>query len=326
MRDFVYITSASYSGSTLLTFLLDTHSQVVSIGEMKGDAMDVEHYRCSCGAPIGRCPFWERLIARMRAAGTPFDPADVWTQAGFRIPDAPLASRVVRHRHRGRALELARDAFIVLSPACRRAFPRIVRTNEVFVEAATELTGRPIFVDASKDATRLKYLRRIPSFRTKVIYMVRDGRGVMRSFMKHYGASAQAGAREWAGAQREIACALRAVPASARLLLRYEDLCADPRGAMERVFRFIGVAPEPVSAFRSVEHHILGNAMRLDGRSEIRLDARWMEELGPAELQVFDRIAGAENRRLGYPRELPARRAAPGTAALASAERRDRAR
>ena len=62
MKDFIYITSASFSGSTLLTFLLNTHPEIATIGEMKGDSMDVERYRCSCGDPIGRCPFWQRLV------------------------------------------------------------------------------------------------------------------------------------------------------------------------------------------------------------------------------------------------------------------------
>jgi hypothetical protein len=299
--DFVYITSASFSGSTLLTFLLNSHPKIATIGEMKGDSMDVEKYRCSCGEPIGRCGFWQPLVARIRERGIAFDLSDVWTQSGFRIPGAPLANRIVRHRHRAWPLELCRDAFLAFSPACRRAFERIVRTNEVFVQAVTELTGRPIFVDASKDAIRLKYLRRIESFRTKVIYMVRDGRGVMLSNMKHFGMSPEVAAREWVSAQREISCALKAFAPLSQLLIRYEDLCRDPRGVMARVFRAIGVAPdEAATDLRALKHHILGNAMRLANRSEIRLDVRWMDELGPAELAIFERIGGRWNRKLGY--------------------------
>jgi hypothetical protein len=309
MSDVVYITSASFSGSTLLTFLLNTHPKIATIGEMKGDSMDVERYRCSCREPIGRCQFWQRLVARIRQHGVPFDLSDVWSQSGFRIREAALANRIVRHRHRSRLLELCRDAFTALSPACRRAFPRIVRTNTIFVQAVTELTGRSIFVDCSKDAVRLKYLRRIPSFRTKVIYMVRDGRGVMHSSMQHFNMSPGLAAREWLTAQREIACALRAVAQSSQLLIRYEDLCTNPTAVMARVFRFVGVSPEDAALdFRAVEHHILGNAMRLNDRSEIRLDVRWLDDLSPGELAVFEHIGGRWNRKLGYSR---ARSSAP---------------
>ena len=305
--DFVYITSASFSGSTLLTFLLNTHPRIATIGEMKGTPIDVETYRCSCGEPISRCRFWQRLVARVRERGIPFDLSDMWTQSGFRLPGAPLANRIISHQHRSWPLELCRDAFLILSPACRRAFQRIVRTNEVFVQAVTELTDRPIFVDASKEAIRLKYLRRIESFRTKVIYLVRDGRGVMLSNMKHVGMSPEFAAREWVSAQREISCALKAFAPRSRVRIRYEDLCRDPRGVMARVFWFIGVAPEEaVTDFRALEHHILGNAMRLDNRSDIQLDVRWRNELGPAELDIFERIGGRWNRKLGYDAESPA--------------------
>lgn len=305
--DFVYITSASFSGSTLLTFLLHAHPKIATAGEMKGDSLDVEKYRCSCGEPIGRCRFWQRLVARIREMGIPFDLSDVWTQSGFRIPGAPLANRIVRHRHRSRPLELCRDVFMALSPACRRAFDRIVRTNEVFVQAVTELTGRPIFVDSSKDPIRLKYLCAIEAFRTKVIYIARDGRAVMLSNMKHLSMSPELAAREWVSAQREISCALRAFAPPSRVLIRYEDLCRDPRAVMARVFKFIGVEPEEAAIdFRALEHHILGNSMRLDNRSEIQLDVRWLKELSPTELAIFERIGGRWNRKLGYDADSPA--------------------
>jgi hypothetical protein len=76
---------------------------------------------------------------------------------------------------------------------------------------------------------------------------------------------------------------------------------------MARVFRFIGVAPEEAATdFRVLEHHILGNAMRLDNRSEIQLDVRWRNELGAAELAIFERIGGRWNRKFDYDAESPA--------------------
>lgn len=299
--DFIYIASASFSGSTLLTFLLNTHPKIATIGEMKGDSMDVGTYRCSCGEPIGRCRFWQDLVARIREHGIPFDLSDVWTQSGFRIPGSALVNRIVTHRHRTWPLELCRDAFLALSPTCRRAFARTVRTNEIFVQAVTELTGRPIFVDASKNATRLKYLRRCKSFRTKVIYLIRDGRGVMLSNMKHLSMPPELAASEWLSAQCEISCALKAFAPHSQMLIRYEDLCHDPRGVMARVFGFIGVEPaDAASDFRALGHHILGNSMRLENRSEIRLDVRWRQELSATDLDIFDRIGGRLNRKLGY--------------------------
>ncbi len=301
MRDFVFLTSASFSGSTLLTFLLNTHPSIATIGEMKGDSMDLEQYACSCGSPIGKCSFWGRVVENMRERGFGFDLADVATQCGFKLPNDHFANKVVRHRVRSLPLEVAREAFIGLAPACRRAFPEIRRRNAAFVETVCELSGKPIFLDASKDPIRLKYLRRIPEFRIKVLSIVRDGRGVMNSMMKRHTLSPEEAVREWVVAQEEIATALNWFDPSQVLSIRYEDLCLDPDGVLGRVFEFLGVSPsEAVRDFRSVEHHILGNPMRFQNSSEIVLDTKWKTMLTPEHLQVFDRVGGALNRRLAY--------------------------
>jgi hypothetical protein len=55
--------------------------------------------------------------------------------------------------------------------------------------------------------------------------------------------------------------------------------------------------PGATRDFRSVEQHILGNAMRLGSSSEITLDERWRASI---ELTTFERIAGRLNRAHGY--------------------------
>jgi threonylcarbamoyladenosine tRNA methylthiotransferase MtaB len=66
------------------------------------------------------------------------------------------------------------------------------------------------------------------------------------------------------------------------------------------VFEFLDLDPNRAAAdFRSVEQHVVGNGMRLDRTSEIQLDERWRQALTPGDLEAFDRIAGAMNRRYG---------------------------
>jgi hypothetical protein len=40
--------------------------------------------------------------------------------------------------------------------------------------------------------------------------------------------------------------------------------------------------------------------MRFDRSSEIRLDERWRTHLSTENLQIFERLAGALNRKYGY--------------------------
>ena len=83
--------------------------------------------------------------------------------------------------------------------------------------------------------------------------------------------------------------------------IRYEDLCTNTRETMDSVYSFLGLPQSRAyEDFRSVDHHIVGNGMRLDSSSEIVLDDRWRKVLTQDDLEVFDRVAGARNRQYGY--------------------------
>jgi hypothetical protein len=81
----------------------------------------------------------------------------------------------------------------------------------------------------------------------------------------------------------------------------YEGLCADAEGTLRRIFAFLGVdAARERPPFRAAVHHVVGNGMRLDSTSEVRLDERWRDALSDDDLEIFDAVAGRMNRRLGY--------------------------
>jgi len=85
------------------------------------------------------------------------------------------------------------------------------------------------------------------------------------------------------------------------MTLRYEDLCTDPKGVLDKVYGFIGVpAKNGLDDFRSVDHHIIGNRMRLSATSEIRLDESWKKALTPGQMSEIERRVGPLNRRYGY--------------------------
>ena len=76
MTRLAYILAASHSGSTLLSMLLGSHPQIATIGEMNlsPKAMgDLNRYRCSCGALIRQCGFWQKVKEAMHHRGMAFD-------------------------------------------------------------------------------------------------------------------------------------------------------------------------------------------------------------------------------------------------------------
>lgn len=324
MTKLAYILAASHSGSTLLSMLLGSHPQVATIGEMTLSlkAMgDLDRYRCSCGEFIRKCTFWTKVRDGMAKRGCAFDLADAGTD--YRSIDSRYVQRLLGPLHRGRLLEGCRDAGLACSPEWRKRLPEIHGRNVALVSTVSELAGAHAVVDSSKIGVRLKYLLRNPELDVKVIRLIRDGRAVALTYMDPAGFAdskdpnkraggmggdrekerltmAQA-AHEWRRCMEEAEHVLRTLDPSQWIEVRYEDYCRDPDATLNRLHQFLGVDPgRQPCRFRDVEQHVVGNGMRLDTTSEIRLDERWKEHLTKADLQVFDQIAGQINRRYGY--------------------------
>jgi len=319
-----YILAASHSGSTLLSILLGSHPQIATIGEMNlsPKAMgDLDRYRCSCGALIRQCGFWREVREAMQRRGVPFDLACAGTD--YREVESRYTQRLLKPMHRGKGLECVRDTGLFLSPTWRRRLPEIQQRNSALASAIAEVTGAEVVVDSSKVALRLKYLLRNPDLDVKIVRLVRDGRAVAQTYMDpaHFAdaqdpdkrAGGMGGDRkgerlpmaqaayEWRRCMEEAEHLLRPVKPSQWIEIRYEDYCRQPQETLARMHEFLGVTPgRQPSEFRSVDQHVVGNGMRLDTTSEIRLDERWRRTLTEQHLHTFNRVAGAMNRRYGY--------------------------
>lgn len=318
----LYILAASHSGSTLLAMLLNAHPEICTVGELKATALgDVDRYRCSCRRRIRECPFWTAIVRKMAESGFDFDVAA--SNTDFRSGASPYVLKLLRPLYRGGALECVRDALLQVSPRWRARLPRIQSTNATLMRGVLSQARKRVIVDSSKIGIRLKFLLRNPELEIKVIRLVRDGRAVSLTYMdpanfadaqnaelrgggtgggrESENLPIQQAAREWRRSNEEAEALLKGIDASRRIEVRYEQLCLEPARTLARIFEFAGVAPDPVNLdFRSVEHHIIGNGMRLDDSSRIRMDERWKSHLTESQLAAFDREAGRLSASLGY--------------------------
>lgn len=295
----VYIASPSYSGSTLLTFLLGAHPDIGTIGELKWGEIDLETYRCSCGELLRECPFWAAVAERMAARGLAFDLRRPATD--FRCRGHAVTDRMARARVRGGLFEAVRGGLIRALPAWRRTWPAVAAVNRALIEITLDLQQARVFVDSSKDPVRLKYLAATGDYDLRVIHLLRDGRAVTNSSIKNKTEPADLAAREWARTHRQIERLGRHLGPGRLHRVRYEDLCAEPRTVLDGVFRFLGLGPfDAVAALETAPHHILGNRMRLGNRSGVRLNEEWRTALSHADRGTFDRLAGTVNRQYGY--------------------------
>ncbi|HFE38584.1 MAG TPA: sulfotransferase [Gammaproteobacteria bacterium] len=293
--------SPSYSGSTLLTFLLANHPRISTIGELKASAIgDIDAYICSCGEKFTECSFWQQVIEAMRQRGRDFSLDHFGTH--FRS-SSPIIDRILRATVRGRLFENMRSLAMVLVPGCRAARDEILSQNKVFIEVVEAIQEANHFLDGSKDPIRLKHLEDAGLWDIRVIRLVRDGRGVANSYMNHMGVSMEVAAKEWVLKCKEMNNVMAFIPADRVITVHYEDLCRDVEGALLDIFDFIGLDGNDLpSDFNHVEHHILGNSMRLRSSGEVSLDEKWRRMLSHKDLDIFYAVGGDVNSDLGYER------------------------
>lgn len=288
MIRFLYIASSSYSGSTLLSFLLNAHPDIFTVGEMDGwNYAPNTVFPCSCGAPLSECEFFRRIAAAFRREGLPFDPREFGTR--YTLARSPRWNRYLTAelpRIGSTVLETARDQLVAHVPGFARLLARQDRANLVFVQTALAASGATVFLDACKSPYRLRHLRRIRELDIHVLYLVRDPRGVSLSNMKKKGYGAALAIRLWINEQMAICRIAEEFPK--RITVVYEDLCEAVDSVLTAIHKFVGLAPTPAPPdFRSVPHHILGNDMRLTTTSTITKDARWARELVEEDLCVI---------------------------------------
>jgi hypothetical protein len=106
--------------------------------------------------------------------------------------------------------------------------------------------------------------------RAPLLIVVRDGRAVVESGMQSFGWSFEAGARTWARAAKEIIdFSERADPATSRhLIVRYEDLVADPETQLRRIFGHLDLDPDAYDYEAARRLPVYGSSERVGAGGE----------------------------------------------------------
>ena len=257
---------------------------------------------CGCGRPFHACPFW--TAAGVRAYGG-FERIDV-------AETVALRQDVVRTRY----------ALRLLGPTLRIGWrlrrDRLARLVRPLYAAAAEVAEADVVVDSSKHPAYAMLLRRL-KLDLRCVLVVRDPRAVAHAWsrsvrrpeivglevdMPRYGLVYSAFIWQ-AYALIYLALSRLGVPL---MVVRYEDLVADPATVVRDVLAFAGVPDRAVSPLLeegaielSPGHTVAGNPMRFTtGRVEIRGDQRWRTEMRGRDARLVGCITFWGRRLLGY--------------------------
>jgi hypothetical protein len=223
----VYICSAGHSGSTLLDMMLGSHSRAESVGELIHLPMDTAmNKNCTCGESMRNCPLWSKVLLRMGVAPED-DPYKL--DLGYvnaKVGDSKRSSwiHVLTTRFKSALTYFGMRYGIPSMEFLTPGFWSGIRNTQRIYETIREITGKDVIVDSSKHYLRAAALYRLWPESTRIIVLVRDGRGVFysslkRGFGRHYSLTA------WHNHyRRAIALFDRYVPESHRLVVHYEDL------------------------------------------------------------------------------------------------------
>ena len=302
----VYVLGISFSGATLLSFLLDSMVGVTSVGEMEelqAPDGDIGKYICSCGQPLAMCPFWTEVSLATSRRGVHFGPDD-W-RLRHAVSRRPLLNAAAT-RSLGRSdVDRIRDGVVARVPGWAGAMREISERNAAVVDSILEITGETLFADGSKDPRRVVLMQRYAGVRpAAIVHMVRDPLGFGASWKKNHGESTAAASAYLNRFTWRCVRLHDELPDVSWLTLRYEDLCSDPARSMQLVAQMLDLPPQaPPSCIQREGRHILGNRMRLSHRSDISLDKSWPDVLKPDEISQI--LADTRQYRSAFGYDCP---------------------
>lgn len=291
----IFIAGYGRSGSTLLDMMLGMHPDIFGAGEMSTICRHVwpnDEY-CACHQRVRSCPLWSEAMAE-------------WQRDGVDI---------AAHRRLQERIEPILSPSRALSRGALRAYREQVLA---LYRIVARRTGRRVLLDSSKSPGRALALAG-SGVDLRLVHLVRDPRAVAHSMSKPMRIDTEAGVQKtlrahpvartalrWsfvnAGAER----ALRRVPAGHGLRLRYEDLVADPTGALDRIGAAAGIDLGPlgraIAAGEAIaaDHQVAGSRIRMSAPMRLKPDMGWQDQMPEAAQATVARICRGRMRRYGY--------------------------
>ena len=302
----LYIGGWGRSGSTLLARMLAQVPGLVTVGELRDVWLRgcIEDRLCGCGASFHDCEFWTAVGREAFGGWSRVDPSEMIRLA--MIFDRPWSVPTLL---RG----------VVLS-GLDRPFGRYIGVLGRLYRAIRDVSAGSVIVDSSKIPSYGLMLTRIRDSDVRVVHLVRDSRGVIFSWQKHVRKPDRPTDADAMHRYGVLAASARYVlynvltqglrrPGTPYLLLRYEDLIANPEQQLRRVLRGVDAlaADGPLgfvkdeSVMLRPSHTVDGNPMRFSrGSLELKVDDQWRTRLDRGDQLLVSILTSPLLARYGY--------------------------
>lgn len=254
----VLIAGSAHGGTTILSMVLGQHPEIFVTGKLRNfpqGDLFSEDNRCSCGEPAQSCTFWSQVREQFQA-----------------LQDEPEQQKIPR-------------LFDLIGQLSARTFVCDVSHNVDYARLLTEIDGIDLYL----------------------VHVVRDGRGMVHSrIRKDYRIGRLKAAmpvhvnrvfsvaRRWLK-NRQAFARLESKLGAKSVCIQYEELCRDPRTALEPVGKCLGLDFSEIGQqlgagqqLKRVPHLIRGNqVLRSSDDIVLRHDTAYKTAMSWTERIVF---------------------------------------
>jgi hypothetical protein len=294
-RKVVFIIGSGHCGSTILGLILGSHPNVFSLGEFKTVSTRLKDIKNNipqiCGICMDKCKFWNDTV--------------------------PL-SLLKFYFFRSQRIKFFDSILNRINPFLINIYSKIF-----------EYTKTSILIDSSKSVPWVKqqlkpwyYWKEIEPY---LVYICRDGRAVVNSFLRKYPERGIKNlTKEWKGHTIEINKFYQSFSVDRKLKVFYEELATSPNEVIKNICNFLSLdyIDNILKFWKYDNHHDIGG--NLGARSlifnykknrnniyediskefkglrksyyqriglNIKIDLSWQEELSKEDLDIFNSIA-----------------------------------
>ncbi len=290
----LFINCYPRSGSTILGKLLGSHSSITYLGEVRNIHEHlVKNKPDYNGDFLSNCPFWKSVFENLGD-----NPIDLPTKISY--DDLRLFSL---NGIANQIMSPSIDAFIgSLSKKFKEE--KFARENiRKYYRATSKVIGSNWILDSSHHTVEVNDHFHLGDQELRVIFLARDGRGVVNSMLKKSNLSIKQATKKWARFNERAMSFHSKLSPNHLHKIKYEDLCKDPQLEVNKICNFLGLEEYNLEQnFTLTEFHFIGGSptVKSNARFDIRLDESWKDVLSKPDLKIFDKYSRGLNQRLGY--------------------------
>ncbi|HAC66283.1 MAG TPA: hypothetical protein DCF68_22795 [Cyanothece sp. UBA12306] len=294
-----YVLCPSFHGATLLSVVLNNHSQITSLG----DTFPTREFDqiCTCRKKVSQCDFWQQLYNETSL--NKFSQEDIWfpylpqliQQDGRSTRSVNIFLNILML---GLTIPLGRIVWKLASKPCQEYY-------EVYLDFVNFIANRNqsfVFVDGSKTLFKPFFIQsysnnEIPA---KIIHITRNPLSYAYSFYKNYQKKSEINiekyrnkiledaAKKWLFQhQRILKLKKLFLKESSYLRISYDDFCDAPQANIVSILDFLELKHEDLlqSVIFPEKHHLMGNISIFDFDGKIKPPSTWSSKLSNDEVK-----------------------------------------